>query len=169
MRERYRLIGNAFHAGVMRYLLCCYISSVAMKGVVLRDDVRQSGVPFTMNQDGPEGGLGMCEGLGQTSEASMCEGLWLEPQPLQGGCPMEFFRDGGSGAGKIKTEEPARSRAVVRIKIEGEELPKKKKGKGQQAAWRSMTEGCAEGRPTEMDGSLWDLVHDHGSKASTLR
>ena len=130
MRERYRLIGNAFHAGVMRHLLCCYISSVAMKGVVLRDDVRQSGVPFTMNQDGPEGGLCMCEGLGQTSEAGMCEGLWLEPQPSQGGCPMEFFRDGGLAAGKKKTEEPARSKAVVRIKIEGEDLPKKKKGKG---------------------------------------
>ena len=55
MRARYRLIGNAFHAGVMRHLLLCYVSSVAMKGVILRDDVRQSGVPFTMNQDGPRG------------------------------------------------------------------------------------------------------------------
>ena len=27
-----------------------------------------------------------------------------------------------------------------------------------------MTEGCAEGCPTEMDGSLWDLVHDRWSK-----
>ena len=59
MRERCRLIGNAFHAGVMRHLLCCYISSVAMEGAVLRDDVRQSVVPFTMNQYGPEGGPGM--------------------------------------------------------------------------------------------------------------
>ena len=25
MRERYRLIGNDFHAGVMRHLLCCYM------------------------------------------------------------------------------------------------------------------------------------------------
>ena len=80
MRERYCLIANAFHAGVMRHMLCCYISSVAMKGVVLRD-VRQSGVPFTMNQDGPEGGLCMCEGLGQANAVGMCEGLGLEPQP----------------------------------------------------------------------------------------
>ena len=80
MRERYRLIGNAFHAGVMRHLLCCYISSVAMKGVVLRDDVRQSGVPFTMNQDGPEGGLGMCEGLGQASEAGCVRGWSHSPR-----------------------------------------------------------------------------------------
>ena len=77
---------------------------------------------------------------------------------------MDFFRDGGSSAGEIKAEEPSRSKAVVRIKIEGEELPKKKRGKWQQAAWRSMTEGCAEGCPTEMDGSLWDLVHDRWSK-----
>ena len=61
--------------------MCCYISSVAMKGVVLRDDLQQSGpgVPFTMNQDGPEGGLGMCEGVGQASEVGMCDGLGLEP------------------------------------------------------------------------------------------
>ena len=115
-------------------MLCCYISSVAMKGVVLRDDVRQSGVPFTMNQDGPEGGLGMCEGLGQTREAGMCEGLWLE----QGGGPMDFFREGALAAGKLKAEEPTRSKAVVRIKIEGEELPKTQRGKGQKTAWRSM-------------------------------
>ena len=25
LRERYRLIGNAFHVGVMRHLLCCYM------------------------------------------------------------------------------------------------------------------------------------------------
>ena len=83
MRERHRLIGTAYHAGAMRHLLCYYVSSVAMKGVVLRDDVRQSGGPFTMNQDGPEGGLGMplCEGLGQVSEVSMCEGLGLGSQP----------------------------------------------------------------------------------------
>ena len=128
----------------MGHLLCCYISSVAMKGVVLRGDVRQSGVPFTMNQDGPDGGLGMCEGLVQASEVSMCKGLWLEPQPWQGSCPIDFFHDGGSDAGKIKPEEPARSKAVVQIKIEGEELPKPKSGKGQQTAWRSMTEACAE-------------------------
>jgi hypothetical protein len=58
-----------------------------MKGVVLRDDVRQSGVPFTMNQDGPEGGLGMCEGLGQVGEVGMCGGLVLEAQASQVGCP----------------------------------------------------------------------------------
>ena len=153
MRERYRLIGNAFHAGVMRHLLCCYISSVAMKGVVLRDDVRQLGVPFTMNQDGPEGGLGMCEGLGQASEAGMCEGLWLEPQSLRGDGPMDFFRDGGSVAVKMETKEPARPKAVVRVKIEGEVLTKPKKGKGHKAAWRSMPAGCAERCPTDMDGS----------------
>ena len=104
----------------------------------------------------------MCEGLGQVSEVSMCEGLGLEPQPSQGGCPMDFFRDGGPV--KAETKEPARPMRVVRIKIEGEGLPKQNKGKGQQAAWRSMTEGCAEGCPTEMDGSLWDLVHDRWTK-----
>ena len=161
MRERYRLIGNAFHAGAMRHLLCCYISSVAMKGVVLRDDVRQSGVPFIMNQDGPEGGLGMCDGLGQVGEVGMCEGLGLGSQPSQVGCPMDFFRDGGSVAVKTETKEPARSKAVVRVKIEGDVLAKLTKGKGQKAAWRSMTDGCAEGCPTDMDGSLWDLVEHH--------
>ena len=162
MRERYRLIGNAFHAGVMRHLLCCYISSVAMKGVVLRDDVRQLGVPFTMNQDGPKGGLGTCEELGQVSEVGMCDGLGLRPQPSQDTCPMDFFHDGGS----VKTEkkEPARPMVAVRVKIEGNVLAKPKKGKGQKAAWRSMTEGCAEVCPTDMDGSLWDLVHDRWEK-----
>ena len=77
---------------------------------------------------------------------------------------MEFFRGGGPEAVNLKPEKPARPRAVVRIKIEGEGPPKQKKGKGQQAAWRSMTEGRADGCPTEMDGSLWDLVHDRWVK-----
>ena len=115
-----------------------------------------------MNQDGPEGGLGMCEGLGQCCGISMCEGLGLEPQSSQGGCPMDFFHDGG--AVKTEAKEPAQSSMVVRVKIEGDGLPKPKKGKGQQAAWRSMTEGCAGGCPSEMDGSLWDLVHDRWLK-----
>ena len=104
----------------------------------------------------------MCEGLSQVSEGSMCEGLGLGPQASQGGCPMDFFCDRGSV--KVERKEPARPKKAVRVKIEGEGLPKQKKGKGQQAAWRSMTVGCAEGCPTDMDGSLWDLVHDRWEK-----
>ena len=107
----------------------------------------------------------MCEGLGQVGEVSMCEGLGLGPQSSQGGCPMDFFCDGGSV--KVERKEPARPRKVVRVKIEGERLPKQKKGKGQQAAWRSMTVGSAQGCPTDMDGSLWDLVHDCWEKGNT--
>ena len=155
MREGYRLNGNAFHAGAMRHLLCCYIRSVAMKGVVLRDDVRQSGVPFTMNQDGPEGGLGMCEGLGQVSEVGMCEGLGLRPHPSRDSGPMYFVSDGGSVAVKPERKAAARPKAAVRVEIEGQVLAKPKKGKGQKAARRSMTEGCAEGCPPRRG---WFLV-----------
>ena len=42
---------------------------------------------------------------------------------------MDFFRDGGSA--KVEAKEPARPKKGVRVKIEGEGLPKPKKGKGQ--------------------------------------
>ena len=51
MRSRFKLIGNAFHAGMLRHLLLCYVSDAALKGVLLRDDVRQKGVPFTERDD----------------------------------------------------------------------------------------------------------------------
>ena len=43
-------------------------------------------------------------------------------------------------------------------------MSKPKKGKGQKAAWRSMTKGCAGGALPDMDGSLWDLVHERWEK-----
>ena len=58
MRDRYKVIGNAFHAGVMKHILKCCISDMAMSGVVTRDDVRRQEVPFTENKDHVEpGGL----------------------------------------------------------------------------------------------------------------
>ena len=39
MRSRFKLIGNAFHAGMLRHLLLCYVSDAALKGALLRDDV----------------------------------------------------------------------------------------------------------------------------------
>ena len=45
MRSRFKLIGNAFHAGMLRHLLLCYVSDAALKRVLLRDDVRQKGRP----------------------------------------------------------------------------------------------------------------------------
>ena len=122
----------------------CYISSVAMKGVMLRDDVRQSGVPFTMNQDGPEGSLGMCEGLGQASKAGMREGLGREPQPLHESCLMDFFREGelevsspwGSVGSKPERKAAARPTSAVRVKMEGEALaklcPSQRKARGRR-------------------------------------
>ena len=88
----------------------------------------------------------------------MCEGPGLEPQSSQSS-PMNFFRGGGEV--KAEAKEPAQSEMAVRVKIEGEGLPKPKKGnyKGQQADWRSMTGVCAGVCPTEMEGPLWDLVH----------
>ena len=60
MRDRYKAIGNTFHAGVMKHIMkCCQcISDMAMSGVVTRDDVRRQEVPFTENKDHVEpGGL----------------------------------------------------------------------------------------------------------------
>ena len=58
MRDRYKVIDNAFHAGVMKHILKCCISDMAMSGVVTRDDVRRQEVPFTENKDHVEpGGL----------------------------------------------------------------------------------------------------------------
>ena len=51
MRSRFKLIGNAFHAGMLRHLLLCYVSDAALKGVLLRGDVRQKGVPFAERDD----------------------------------------------------------------------------------------------------------------------
>ena len=82
-----------------------------------------------MNQDGPEGGLGMtlCEVLGQVSEVSMCEGLGLRPQPSQDSRPVDFFRDGGLVVVTTERKEAARPKAAVRVKVEGEVLAKPKK------------------------------------------
>ena len=59
MRDRYRVISNAFHAGVMGHILKCCISDMAMGGVVTRDGVKRQEVPFiiTENKDHvePEG------------------------------------------------------------------------------------------------------------------
>ena len=57
MRDRYKVIGNAFHDGVMGHILACCISDMTMSGVVTRDDVRRQEVPFTENKDHvePEG------------------------------------------------------------------------------------------------------------------
>ena len=55
--------------------------------------------------------------------------------------------------------------AYSAVKMEGEALAKPpKKGKGQKAAWRSTTEGCAKGVLPDMDGSLWDPVHERREK-----
>ena len=51
MCSRFKLIGNAFHAGMLRHLLLCFVSDAALKGVLLRDGVRQKGVPFTERDD----------------------------------------------------------------------------------------------------------------------
>ena len=47
MRSRFKLIGNAFHAGMLMHLLLCYASDAALKGLLLRGHARQTGVPFT--------------------------------------------------------------------------------------------------------------------------
>ena len=36
---------------MLRHLLLCYVSAAALKGALLRDDVRQKGVPFTERDD----------------------------------------------------------------------------------------------------------------------
>ena len=58
LKDRYRLIGNAFHAGVLRHLLLNYISCKCLSFMVTRDDCRGDGKPFEMNQDGPWGAWG---------------------------------------------------------------------------------------------------------------
>ena len=55
LQDRHRLVGNAFHAGVLRHVLLNYITSKAMKDrAITRNDVRARGIPFVENQDGPK-------------------------------------------------------------------------------------------------------------------
>ena len=53
LKDRYRLVGNSFHCGVLRHILLCYVSAKCLSGMITRDDPRGQGKPFVENQDGP--------------------------------------------------------------------------------------------------------------------
>ena len=47
---RFRVIGNSFHAAVLKHVILCYIAQLA---IVTRNDVRGQGRIFCENEDGP--------------------------------------------------------------------------------------------------------------------
>ena len=81
LKDRHRLVGNAFHAGVLRHVLLNYISAKCMSHVVTRDDPDGQGKPFVENQDGPWGSFTfksesrrVQQGLGLQGEAAQQQG-----------------------------------------------------------------------------------------------
>ena len=53
MQDRFRLVGNAFHAGVLKHLMLCYVAHLVKRWSEDRDSVKQKGSIFMENQDGP--------------------------------------------------------------------------------------------------------------------
>ena len=53
MQDRFRLVGNAFHVGVLKHLMLCYVAHLAKRWSEDRDSVKQKGSIFMENQDGP--------------------------------------------------------------------------------------------------------------------
>ena len=49
-KDRWRLVGNSYCVPVVEHLVMCALEA---KGLITRNDVRQTGVIFTVNQDGP--------------------------------------------------------------------------------------------------------------------
>ena len=52
--ERWRGVGNAIQLGVLKHVV---VSLLVTRGYITRDDVRQKGQIWTVNQDGPMGEL----------------------------------------------------------------------------------------------------------------
>jgi len=53
MQDRFRLVGNAFHVGVLKHLMLCYVAHLVKRWSEDRDSVKQKGSIFMENQDGP--------------------------------------------------------------------------------------------------------------------
>ena len=49
-KDRWRLVGNSYCVPVVEHLVMCALEA---QGLITRNDVRQTGVIFTVNQDGP--------------------------------------------------------------------------------------------------------------------
>ena len=67
VEERWRGVGNAIQLGVLKHVV---VSLLLTRGYITRDDVRQKGQIWTVNQDGPEEGL---RGVLQQLESALAE------------------------------------------------------------------------------------------------
>ena len=61
MRDRFRLVGNVFHVGVLKHLMLCYVAHLVKRWSEDRDSARQRGSIFMENQDGPRPSWGVIQ------------------------------------------------------------------------------------------------------------
>ena len=195
MKDRFRLIGSAFHAGVLRWILLAYISSKAMKAWAMRGSVDQRwSQPFEEREDGPKRIDWTKLRAGEHSASAHCKGTSEGLVKLR-----QFFKRVGK-EGKSRKAQVQKERKPKKEKRKGKSkkkvaLPpeggsnstagkskKEKKGttakKNQQGAaatqkgkkrvahWRGFIRD--EKVKLQTGGSLWDLMAARWEKSPAL-
>ena len=114
MRDRFRLVGNAFHVGVLKHLMLCYVAHLTKRRSEDRDSVKQKGSIFMENQDGPRAANDfwdrMVWGPGGRPEAD----FWAQALRGPEGRPTTVHEHGrASGAEPLHNPSPNPSRRDI--------------------------------------------------------
>ena len=172
MQDRFRLVGNAFHVGVLKHLMLCYVAHLVRRRSVERDDVRQRGSIFLENQDGPRAEVDFWDRMiwgqsgkpetdfwesalwgpeGKPSEAGAQRGSTKaalqhnpNPNPSQGGGGTRTLRRPAGVRVKCEVERPTGFEPRARCKEEKPEEKKKRKAKQQGGATSKEKTAVAE-------------------------
>ena len=157
LKDRMRVIGNAFHMGVLRHVMLHYVSSKCMKAnVIAKNDVRAEGNPFTDLGDGPTGGESL-GALGEwlSSSDDDCGGLgaWEDEDDCQHSVGASLL-----GPGCWHWGEQEQSRVPQQLLAGGRGSEKGKEGVGAKAVRARPAaveqDGCCSG----LDARLWPGV-----------
>lgn len=177
MRDRFRLVGNAFHAGVLKHMMLACISTMAMRAkVITRNDPRRLGEqPFEENMDAVKAPASVAKSTRSAKKATAQreEEAWAGIKASLTGkivkssaAVSKHITDSWACiTARLKGEQSPSSKAKVqRTQQPAQQTEKKTPTKKRVAMWRAYAEGQGVARMQQPATTLGEVIGERWTK-----